>query len=598
MLQTKKDDVLQTARQQVEKVRAQLLVATGTKETKTEHLNSSVKTLRGSDAIIERTLLAHHQEQLGNLKQLYPSPYFAFCDFEHNGERKSLYFGKFSFRDANIYSWITPVAALRFEPVGPATYTRPDGTVQSGVTHRKDNYLIADGQIRFFATEELGHARELVYQEHFTRHKAGFILPEVVEQMERAQDNVVRLSYAGPLVISGPAGSGKTTLALHRVAYLLQSPETAEFFPPESVLVLVQDTGTKAYFSSLLPSLGITNVAIQTFSEWALAALQLTDCTTEHHAYGDEATTIAYEFSKVSALRTTPPISEATKPFLMLEKIYQPFFTPAQQQIWRAQVSARILDRFDLTLLLNIRRNAGELTQEKEFYEALKNGQYRKKTGRFPVHYNLLVVDEFQNYLPEQLAIFKSVLNRRTDAVVYVGDLAQQTRLGTIRDWSAINETILPERLIKLQKVYRNTKQILTYIRTRGYEVTIPEGIKEGEPVIEHRVETVEEQLALLTQLVPTDPNQTLGIISPTANYLQPFKARFADDSHVRCLTFYEAQGVEFDTVAIVGWNETFFSTEHVVAGAREEVGRMQRDLLYVALTRAMNKLVVIHCRQ
>jgi DNA helicase IV len=178
--------------------------------------------------------------------------------------------------------------------------------------------------------------------------------------------------------------------------------------------------------------------------------------------------------------------------------------------------------------------------------------------------------------------------------VVYVGDLAQQTRLGTIRDWSAINETIPPERLIKLQKVYRNTKQILTYIRTRGYEVTIPEGIKEGEPVVEHHVESVEEQLDLLTQLVPADPNQTLGIICPTANYLQPFKAHFADDSRVRCLTFYEAQGVEFDTVAIVGWNETFFSTEHIVEGAREEVKRMHKDLLYVALTRAMEKLVII----
>ena len=46
------------------------------------------------------------------------------------------------------------------------------------------------------------------------------------EQMEKAQDQVIRAHHAGPLVISGPAGSGKTTLALHRVAFLTQSPET------------------------------------------------------------------------------------------------------------------------------------------------------------------------------------------------------------------------------------------------------------------------------------------------------------------------------------------------------------------------------------
>lgn len=66
--------------------------------------------------------------------------------------------------------------------------------------------------------------------------------------MEKAQDQVIRASHKGSLVIGGPAGSGKTTLALHRVAYLTQAPETSEFYPTKSIIVFVQDTGTKITF--------------------------------------------------------------------------------------------------------------------------------------------------------------------------------------------------------------------------------------------------------------------------------------------------------------------------------------------------------------
>lgn len=595
MSPAEKDELLATARAEISAVQTKLQAATEEKITRAERTGKTTGALSAGDAIIERTLLAHHQEQLGNLKHLYPSPYFAFCNFETKGERKNMYFGKFSFREANIYSWITPAAALRFKTPGTASYTRPDGTEQVGHIHRKDQYLIVDGKILFFAIEDQAHPRELIYQEHFSRHKQGFVLPEVVEQMEQAQDQVVRAPYAGPLVITGPAGSGKTTLALHRVAYLMQAPETAEFFPPESVLVLVQDAGTKAYFSNLLPSLGIVGVTIQTFDEWALAALELSGYHALSRSRENGPAELAYDFAKLTAVRSAPALTwEKKDPFKLLEKIYQPQFTPAQQTAWQKQISTRTLDRFDVALLLRAKRNVGEFTFEKNYYEELKNGRYQKKSGRFPVRYNLMIIDEFQNYLPEQIAILKTTLNKRTESVVYVGDLAQQTRLGTVRDWESIGEKIPVERLVKLQKVYRNTKQILKYIQTLGYSVIIPEGIKEGAPVDVHPASTNQEELAILESLTPTDTNQTLGILYPSDDYFVSQKSFFAEKTNVRCLTFYEAQGVEFDTVAIVGMHDAFFSTDEVPEGAQEEVQRMRRDLYYVALTRAMEKLVII----
>ncbi len=244
MQEEQKQNLLDLAKKHISAIRAKIELAIHSKEARSAVMSKRAIKMSAGDSIAERTLVAHYQETVENLKQLHPSPYFSRCDFEVDNEKRVMYFGKFSFSEENIYSWITPAATLRFENPGVASYTRPDGSVQAGSIERKDNYMIVDGALLFFSMEEKGRARELMYQEHFTRQKQGFILPEVVEQMEKAQDAVIRAHHEGPFVISGPAGSGKTTLALHRVAYLMQSPETTEYFPPESILVLVQDAGT------------------------------------------------------------------------------------------------------------------------------------------------------------------------------------------------------------------------------------------------------------------------------------------------------------------------------------------------------------------
>lgn len=595
MNQESKDKLLSAVRERLAYVRGKIQLALGQQEVRESTMSKDATRMSGSDAIVQRRLIAHFQEQAGNFKQLYPSPYFTFCEFEKDGEIKPMYFGKFSFRDEGIYSWITPAATLRFEKPGPASYMRPDGTVQTGIIHRKDQYLIVDGKVLFFATEGDSYSRELIYQEHFTRQKQGFVLPEVVEQMEKAQDQVVRAEFRGPLVISGPAGSGKTTLALHRVAYLLQSPETAEYFPIDSILVLVQDVGTKEYFSHLLPELGIRGVTIVTFGEWALGILNLPGFTYARQIDMAESERFAYEHAKLSALRSGSKFVSDKKPAQALERFYGLSFTAEQKKLWQQQMETKTFDRFDLTILLQAQlATTGQFTVEKEYYEELKSGKYRKKTSLFPVKNNLMIIDEFQNYLPEQIKILKSTLNHRIDSVVYVGDMAQQTQLGTLRDWKSIDEDIKPERLVTLQKVYRNTKQILTYIRNLGYTVVIPDGIKEGKPVAEQITASVGEEIEFIQQIIPTTVGQTLGILAPEKMYLEEFRKYFSGQESIHCLTFQESQGVEFDVVVLVGITPEFSSTDHLPEAVREEVKKIRKDLLYVALTRAMGELYIV----
>ena len=589
-----KTQLLERARQHLAHIRERIQQTIRIKELQTTSMSKdSIKMMPG-DALAQMTIVAHNQERTENLKQLYPSPYFTKCEFEVAGEKKIMYFSKFSFGEENIYSWITPAAALRFENLGQASYTRPDGKIQSGTLHSKDQYMIVDGALIFYATESINVPRELVYQEHFTTHKHGFVLPDVVEQMEKAQDQVVRAHFHGPFVISGPAGSGKTTLALHRVAYLSQSPETAEYFKPENTLVLVQDKGTKEYFSHLLPELGIKGVAILTFAEWATTILNLEDFTFTSHHSNNDTEQINYEFEKISILKTKE-VAYNKNVYSVLNKLYENNLSANSKKLWQKQRQEKTLDRLDITILLQaFKKTRGEFALEKEYYEELANGHYRKRRGSFPASYNLMVVDEFQNYLPEQLAIMRSCLNHRLDSIIYVGDLAQQTQLGTVRDWTEIGEQIQDDRLITLQKVYRNTKEILTYIKKLGFNVTIPKEIKPGKAVIEKILSTPQSEIEYIqTNIADLKDHETAGIITKDKSYTSFFKSAFPH-YNVLCLSYQEAQGVEFDRVFIVGVHKDMFTTLDIPTEMISQTKKIQKDLLYVALTRAMSEMHVL----
>lgn len=584
----KKQKLLSVARTHIDSVRAKISKDIETRTGKFKEIKKGLNNLLPGDALAQMRLAAHNDEEIENLTELEPSPYFARCEFKVGQETKNYYFGKFSFTPENIYSWITPAAALRFESPGLAGYIRPDGQQRSGVLLEKDQYHIAGGRLLFFSTQSVDAPRELIYQENFTRQKSGFILPEVVEQMEKAQDQVVRAPYRGPFLISGPAGSGKTTLALHRVAYLMQSPETAPFFTADNILILVQDAGTKQYFSRLLPDLGIRGVEILTFSEWAQNILEINNSKTPDY---EESGDFSYQSAKLAALKNLPvDLKYAKNHFTVLARAYNEHFTAEHKKIFAIQKKDLIFDRFDLTLLLALyQKNYEKFFIKKEMFVESTAGTYRRRNIKRDAQYNMVVIDEFQNYLPEQLAILRSCLNPRLQSAVYVGDLKQQTRLGTVREFGEIKGKIEPERRVVLQKIYRNTKNILKYIAGLGYDVTIPEGLKSGSEVREEILD-IDGQIERVKEILDNMKGGTLGILGKDKDVLRDFEQVFVGHENVRVMTMAQAQGVEFETVCLVGVNDNLFQIDDDNA---DEIKKIYRDLLYVALTRAMNDLYV-----
>ncbi|MEI6057496.1 MAG: AAA family ATPase [bacterium] len=539
-----------------------------------------IKAMRPEDQLVYGNLQAYSINRLAELHHLHSSPFFIklVLKMSKTGEEKTLYFAKHHFTDEQIYSWVAPIAAVRFEKPGPVEYRLPDGTTEHATLNNKEQYLIVDGKIVFFATESTENPRELIYQEHFSSKKDGFILPEIVAVMEKAQDKVIRAHHSGPFVISGPAGSGKTTLALHRVAYLVQAPDTASLYPGESIIVFVQDNGTKDYFSHLLPELGINNVHITTFFEWATTILGVPNARHVDRRGVDKNDKNTKEFERLQQLKlkNVPTWAETKK----LLKTY----------------SETGLDRIDLTLALASYFNQHKKFEIKTKYTTVdKKGELVQKTRKKLLEYSLLVIDEFQNYMPEQLSLLHQCIDEKTRSIIYVGDMAQQVLSGTLRSWDSVGARLDPEREVRLHKVYRNTREILEYIEKLGYPVEIPEGIKSGPAVTEITLATEDAVRYIQDRIIST--KGTVGIIGKNTEDIAPFKEIFATDKQVHVTTMAHSQGVEFDIVCLVGITKEMSSTEHLStfpADFIDEKKKIQKDLLYVALTRAISELHII----
>lgn len=546
-----------------------------------------------SEAVhLAQNILSLRKRILIGLEEAHDSPFFARCDVQLKTEDKSkiLYFGKFSIPELNIYSWTVPAARIRFNKPGPFAYTSETQNKVSGEMERIDQYLIAQGKIRLMTTETQENPRTLVHQEKFSIHKTEFMLPEIVERMEKAQDDIIRANAYGSFFISGPAGSGKTTLALHRIAYLLQAPEHNTEFDPRKILILVQDDRSKEYFEKLLPSLGITNIGISTFYLWAMDLLDITTCSYVQRFGKSESERDLYEAAKYKAFQNLISV-RIKNPFETLKKHYFPHFSNSQKNLFSIQCSEGVLDKFDLTLLLLAHKHIkGSFTKRQRTYTRTLKDTVKTRMEDVEVKYSSIVIDEVQNYLPEQIRVLQSCISEKTKAMTYVGDLAQQTSLFALRDWSHVNEQFASDRIIYLDKVYRSTKQILQYIQSSGFKIGIPQGIHEGDSVHEFTLSQI-EITGKIMDLLPNLKGKFICIIGLEKEDVEPY-ARL-ETHYCKIMTATEAQGLEFDTVIFIH-RKNNMDLEYPET-LRSEKKKVINDQIYVALTRAMNELYVFN---
>jgi len=209
--------------------------------------------------------------RLKELVILAPSPYFGridFLDSEFQALEK-LYIGRFGIIPRGSYEpivvdWRAPVASIFYEgSMGEDSYNAPTGKVKVDVKLKRQ-YIIKKAKLKGMFDSALDVKDEIL---QLTLSKnAGDKLKDIIMTIQKEQDNIIRKPYNKTVLVNGIAGSGKTTIALHRVAYLLYNYRDTL---GDKVLILGPNSIFMEYIGTVLPSLGEVGVKQLTFNEFA-----------------------------------------------------------------------------------------------------------------------------------------------------------------------------------------------------------------------------------------------------------------------------------------------------------------------------------------
>lgn len=213
----------------------------------------------------------HVQNQYQLLEKLKETPYFGRIDFIENHEVKAekIYLGIGSFYDEEtdnflIYDWRAPISSLYYDyTLGPAEYRAPADTI-SGELILKRQYLIRNGQIRSMFDTGVTIGDELL-QEVLGRN-ASDQMKSIVSTIQKEQNQIIRNDKNNLLLVQGTAGSGKTSAALQRIAYLMY--RYRKTVTPEQILLFSPNPMFNSYISNVLPELGEENVQQTTFQDY------------------------------------------------------------------------------------------------------------------------------------------------------------------------------------------------------------------------------------------------------------------------------------------------------------------------------------------
>lgn len=213
--------------------------------------------------------------KLKELTVLKSSPYFGRVDFEDEFDAETIYIGRFGLTKDEDYEpvivdWRSPISSLFYAgKLGKTTYAAPVGEVDTNVLAKRQ-FIIKKGTLLGMFDSAVDVKDEILQM--VLSKSAGDKLKDIVMTIQAEQDSLIRQPRNQAIVVDGVAGSGKTTIALHRVAYLLYNYRN---ILKDKVLILGPNSIFIDYISTVLPSLGEIGVRQTTFKDFALEILGL-----------------------------------------------------------------------------------------------------------------------------------------------------------------------------------------------------------------------------------------------------------------------------------------------------------------------------------
>lgn len=227
-----------------------------------------------------------NQEQLKlkhRFRNMVDSPFFGRVDFCFEGEEEAetFYIGIGNFAESTgkvplVYDWRAPVSGLFYDfDKGPASYEAPMGEMQGEITS-KWQYKIRGGRMVYEFESDVKIDDEILKAELGSHGEVQ--LKNIIRTIQKEQNAIIRNTRDRIMVIQGAAGSGKTSVALHRIAYLLYHDR--KNLKSSNILILSPNSVFSDYISHILPELGEENIQEMSFDLFAYRQLADTvgDC--------------------------------------------------------------------------------------------------------------------------------------------------------------------------------------------------------------------------------------------------------------------------------------------------------------------------------
>ncbi|WP_338753626.1 RNA polymerase recycling motor HelD [Bacillus sp. FJAT-52991] len=213
----------------------------------------------------------HAFNRLSVLHRMQEVPYFGRIDFIEKGtsEVESIYIGVSTLMDTTgenflIYDWRAPISSIYYDyPPGPVEYVTPEGVIH-GLLDQKWQYIIRGGVIKSMFDTSLTIGDEILQQvlgKGTDKH-----MHSIVATIQQEQNRIIRHDHGRLLIVQGAAGSGKTSAALQRIAYLLY--KYRDWIKADQIILFSPNAMFNNYVSRVLPELGEENMQQVTFQEY------------------------------------------------------------------------------------------------------------------------------------------------------------------------------------------------------------------------------------------------------------------------------------------------------------------------------------------
>ncbi|RTQ48999.1 helicase [Hymenobacter gummosus] len=592
------------------------------------------------------------------LLKLGQSPYFGRVDFAPAGAAAApVYIGVHSFSDERqrqnlIYDWRAPISSLFYDfELGEAAYATPSGTVP-GRIELKRQYKIRDGRLEFMLDSDV-NIHDDVLQRELAR-SSDDKMKNIVATIQRDQNAVIRNEEATVMVIQGVAGSGKTSIALHRIAFLLY--RFRDTIAAKDILIISPNKVFADYISNVLPELGEEHIPEMGMEELAADLLegryqfqtffeQVSALLERHDAAFIERIRFKSSFEFLSQLNqyllyiennyfsvADLRVGRTVVPGVFIQQKFKAYHrVPLLKRFGQVanDVRAYVRDKADRKLTGGEKAAIGEgiprmfrysnvLDFYRDFFRWLGRPELLRLDPQRPLEYadvfaliylrirleglagydqvKHLLVDEMQDYTPVQYAVLSRLFRCRK---TILGDVSQ-----TVNPYSASSaetiERVFPQAdVVRLFRSYRSTLEITAFAQRITPNPDIIPMERHGQPPAVLRYTGPAEELAAIGQLITAFRSSglhSMGIICKTL--------RQATQLHQAL----QAPGVHLLTEESTTFKEgVIVTTAHLAKGlefdevivpfvtARHYHTEVDRSMLYVACTRAMHQLTLTY---